>query len=69
MKTKARTDYKICPYCGATLDIGEICDCQSENEATERPTTGETGQGNIFAHLPHKTPQKGKYGASALCVY
>ena len=22
-----RTDYKICPYCGAALDIGEKCDC------------------------------------------
>ena len=22
-----RTDYKICEYCGASLDVGERCDC------------------------------------------
>lgn len=22
--------YKTCPYCGAHLDPGEICDCQDE---------------------------------------
>lgn len=20
--------YRICPYCGAHLDFGEVCDCQ-----------------------------------------
>lgn len=30
-----RTDYKICPYCGASLDIGEKCDCKSESSAQE----------------------------------
>lgn len=23
--------YYSCPYCGASLDPGEICDCQIEN--------------------------------------
>ena len=27
---RARTDYKICPYCGAALDVGEKCDCGQE---------------------------------------
>jgi len=22
--------YRICPYCGAALDPGEICDCKKE---------------------------------------
>lgn len=22
--------YRICPYCGAHLDFGEICDCQGK---------------------------------------
>ena len=34
---KLRTDYKKCEYCGANLDIGEKCDCQQEEERTERP--------------------------------
>lgn len=25
-----RTDYKICPYCGCALDVGEVCDCEGE---------------------------------------
>ena len=28
---RTRSDYKICPLCGASLDVGERCDC------TERP--------------------------------
>ena len=27
-----RSDYKICPLCGASLDVGEVCDCQKEKE-------------------------------------
>ena len=29
---KIRTDYKICEYCGAALDVGEICDCRKPQE-------------------------------------
>lgn len=25
-----RTTYRICPYCGATLDPGERCDCRDK---------------------------------------
>lgn len=25
--------YRICPYCGAALDPGEVCDCKSEAES------------------------------------
>lgn len=27
-----RSDYKICPDCGAALDIGEKCDCKQEQQ-------------------------------------
>ena len=27
-KKQKRTDYKICEFCGASLDIGEKCDCR-----------------------------------------
>ncbi len=27
-KKHPRSDYKICEYCGAALDVGERCDCQ-----------------------------------------
>jgi hypothetical protein len=26
-----RSDYKICPICGASLDLDEKCDCVSES--------------------------------------
>lgn len=31
--------YRTCPYCGAHLDPGELCDCQ-ENEKTASGVTG-----------------------------
>lgn len=37
---KTRSDYKICPYCGASLDVGEACDCRQEKHAPERPKNG-----------------------------
>lgn len=27
-----RSDYKVCPLCGAVLDIGEKCDCMEQKE-------------------------------------
>ena len=27
---KNRSDYKTCPLCGASLDAGEVCDCEQE---------------------------------------
>ena len=40
-----RTDYRICPSCGAALDPGERCDCQDENkEAAPGATNTESGQ-------------------------
>lgn len=38
-----RSDYKICPLCGASLDVGEVCDCQQEKEHTERPKMTRNG--------------------------
>lgn len=30
--------YRVCPYCGAHLDPGELCDCQKES----RPSADDT---------------------------
>ncbi len=30
-----RTDYRICPECGAALDPGERCDCQAEADKSD----------------------------------
>ena len=27
---RTRSDYKICPNCGAALDVGEVCDCMEK---------------------------------------
>lgn len=51
---KARTDYKICPYCGASLDIGEKCDCQGEKEANICPVTNEKRREGIIPYMPVK---------------
>lgn len=28
--------YKTCPYCGAHLDPGEVCDCQTEAATSQQ---------------------------------
>ena len=34
---RPRSDYKICEFCGAALDVGERCDCEeSEVKRLER---------------------------------
>lgn len=33
---KHRSDYKICPFCGATLDVGEKCDCKDCKNSPEQ---------------------------------
>lgn len=39
---RQRSDYKICPFCGATLDLDEKCDCiRSE---------GFNNENQIFRH-------------------
>ena len=30
---RRKMSYRICPYCGAALDPGEICDCKRETES------------------------------------
>ena len=34
---KRRYDYKVCPFCGASLDIGEACDCKDDSTAPKTP--------------------------------
>ncbi len=34
---KRRYDYKVCPYCGSNLDVGEVCDCQKTKESRKIP--------------------------------
>lgn len=33
---KKRSDYKICPHCGAALDPCEKCDCMKEHHQKEK---------------------------------
>ncbi len=52
--SRSRWDYKICPDCGAVLDVGESCDCQQENRTEPPPQARnfDTGEGN------HITPRR-----------
>lgn len=53
---RIRSDYRICPLCGAALDIGEVCDCMEENDPTEGPQNG------LNAPRVYKRPRKRKSG-------
>lgn len=48
--------YQLCPYCGAALDPGEMCDCgenSSRNRAEGRQATFRGDNGKIL-HLRHE---------------
>lgn len=32
------SDYYSCPFCGASLDPGEVCDCQESTDSRENRT-------------------------------
>lgn len=36
--------YRTCPYCGASLDPGERCDCQDKKEAAQGATNTQDGK-------------------------
>lgn len=45
MINNRRWDYKICPICGAALDIGEICDCSQEKAPIKTAQTARFMEG------------------------
>ena len=51
MRKRVRTDYKIGPYCGAALDVGETCDCAQEKRPSERPQDGLNGT-KAYIYIP-----------------
>ena len=51
MRKIRRTDYRICPNCGASLDIGERCDCMEKTQPPDRPERAERGLGNTNTYI------------------
>ena len=49
---KTRSDYKICPFCGASLDVGESCDCRQEKQPPELTQAG------LLRGREYKTPSR-----------
>ena len=35
--------YRVCAYCGATLDPGEICDCRNKEKAAPDAANIQSG--------------------------
>lgn len=48
----------ICPECGAHLDSGEPCDCETSGADSDKPN-GETGDGVKGEDLVVRTVRKG----------
>lgn len=42
--------YRTCPYCGAHLDPGEVCDCQGKEKTPA--SAANTGEGKA-EHVNH----------------
>lgn len=36
------SDYYSCPFCGASLDPGEVCDCRESQESRDNSTNKST---------------------------
>lgn len=53
---KTRSDYKICPFCGAALDVGEACDCLQEKRPSETPQNARNGARTDKYQRKHRTP-------------
>lgn len=52
-----RSDYKVCPLCGAVLDIGEQCDClESANDYRRGADIGAQGSRTIPARIHIEAP-------------
>lgn len=53
--------YKTCPHCGAHLDAGEVCDCQSNAGPAKSQTSGNldksTAPGASDTESGKQTPQ------------
>lgn len=60
--------YRTCPFCGAHLDPGEVCDCQEENAAVGTRNTSGGGVEQVertdsasYHTLNRRENQGGKY--------
>lgn len=60
--------YRICSYCGANIDPGEICDCRADTEKRGHPvapgtTSGKIPNVSLSAARPEvKAPKRYRYG-------
>ena len=59
---RRRTDYKICPECGAALDVGEVCDCQKEY-ALKWPRNEQNGTQPYIYYPEKKNGVQSRVGA------
>ena len=46
---RKRSDYITCPHCGASLDVGEKCDCNKEKPVAEVRSTETQTRGQKIA--------------------
>ena len=44
--------YRTCPWCGAALDPGEVCDCRDEKKTAPDATNIESGKGESEVTSP-----------------
>lgn len=42
--------YRTCPYCGANLDPGEVCDCRDKERAAQGAANTQDGK---VEHVDH----------------
>lgn len=46
--------YRICPHCGARLDLGEVCDCRGKEKTAPSAANTEDGKLEHVEHVASK---------------
>ena len=54
--------YRTCPWCGAALDPGEVCDCRDEKKTAPDATNIESGKVEIGLPTNISTSMITKFG-------
>lgn len=47
--------YKVCPYCGASLDAGEKCDCRDEVATSQQENGGQNNRSRMDKNKKEET--------------
>ncbi len=64
-----RSDYKICPICGASLDLDEKCDCVNESAKRQQASEKDCKRQQAFISAPKGSGQVRRTAKGSRLLY